>query len=61
MSGKYEKIYSANAERGKKYGGNRFLGIKPSGKEVCSIMEFDRSTKELDLNLGRVFNALYKE
>ena len=61
MSGKYEKIYSANAERGKKYGGKRFLGITPSGKEVWSIMEFDRSSKVLELNLGRGFNDLYKE
>ena len=61
MSGKYEKIYSANAERGKKYGGKRFLGITPSGKEVWSIMEFDRSSKVLDLNLGRGFSDLYKE
>ena len=61
MSGKYEKIYSANAERGKKYGGKRFLGITPSGKEVWSIMEFDRSTKVLELNLGRGFSDLYKE
>ena len=61
MSGKYEKIYSANAERGKKYGGKRFLGITPSGKEVWSIMEFDRSSKVLELNLGRGFSDLYKE
>ena len=61
MSGKYEKIYSANAERGKKYGGKRFLGITPSGKEVWSIMEFDRRSKVLELNLGRGFNDLYKE
>ena len=59
MSGKYEKIYSANAERGKKYGGKRFLGITPSGKEVWSMMEFDRSSKVLELNLGRGFNDLY--
>ena len=61
MSGKYEKIYSANAERGKKYGGKRFLGITPSGKEVWSIMEFDRSSKVLELNLGRGFSDLCKE
>ena len=61
MSGKYEKIYSANAERGKKYGGKRFLGITPSGKEVWSIMEFDRSSKVLEFNLGRGFSDLYKE
>ena len=53
MSEKYEKIYSANAERGTKYGGRRFLGITPSGKEVWSTMEFDRSSKVLDLNLGK--------
>ena len=59
MSEKYEKIYSANAERSKKYGGRRFLGITPKGGEVWSTMEFDRSSKVLDLNLGRGFNDLY--
>ena len=59
MSEKYEKIYSANAERSKKYGGRRFLGITPKGREVWSTMEFDRSSKVLDLNLGRRFNDLY--
>ena len=59
MSEKYEKIYSANAERSKKYGGRRFLGITPKGREVWSTMEFDRSSKVLDLNLGRGFNDLY--
>ena len=61
MSEKYEKIYSANAERGTKYGGRRFLGITPKGKEVWSTMEFDRSSKALDLNLGKGFKDLYDE
>ena len=61
MSEKYEKIYSANAERGTKYGGRRFLGITPKGKEVWSTMEFDRSSKVLDLNLGKGFKDLYDE
>ena len=61
MSEKYEKIYSANAERGTKYGGRRFLGITPEGKEVWSTMEFDRSSKILDLNLGKGFKVLYDE
>ncbi len=61
MSEKYEKIYSANAERGTKYGGRRFLGITPEGKEVWSTMEFDRSSKILDLNLGKGFKDLYDE
>ena len=61
MSEKYDKIYSANAERGKKYGGQRFLGITPKGKEVWSTMEFDRSSKVLDLNLGKGFKDLYGE
>jgi len=61
MSEKYEKIYFANAERGKKYGGRRFLGITPKGKEVWSTMEFDRSIKVLDLNLGEGFKDLYDE
>ena len=61
MSEKYEKIYSANAEKSKKYGGQRFLGITPKGKEVWSRMEFDRSSKVLDLNLGKGFKDLYDE
>ena len=61
MSEKYDKIYSANAERGTKYGGRRFLGITPKGKEVWSTMEFDRSSKVLDLNLGKGFKDLYGE
>ena len=61
MSEKYEKIYSANAEKSKKYGGQRFLGITPKGKEVWSTMEFDRSSKILDLNLGKGFKDLYDE
>ena len=59
MSEKYEMIYSANAEKSKKYGGRRFLGITPKGGEVWSTMEFDRSSKVLDLNLGKGFNDLY--
>ena len=61
MSEKYEKIYSANAQRGTKYGGRSFLGITPKGKEVWSTMEFDRSSKVLDLNLGKGFKDLYDE
>ena len=61
MSEEYEKMYSANAKRGTKYGGRRFLGITPSGKEVWSTMEFDRSSKVLDLNLGKGFKDLYDE
>ena len=61
MSEKYKKIYSTNAENSKKYGGRRFLGITPNGKEVWSTMEFDRSSKVLELNLGKNFNDLYHE
>jgi len=59
MSEKYNNIYSANAEKSKKYGGRRFLGITPNGTEVWSTMEFDRISKVLDLNLGKGFNGLY--
>ena len=61
MSEKYKKIYSTNAENSKKYGGRRFLGITPNGKEVWSTMEFDRSSKVLSLNLGKGFKDLYHE
>ncbi len=47
MSKKYNKIYAENALKSKKYGGRRFMGLTPSGKEVWSTMEFDRSSKVL--------------
>ena len=37
------------------------MGLTPSGKEVWSTMEFDRSSKVLSLNLGKGFSDLYHE
>ena len=61
MSKKYNKIYAENALKNNKYGGCRFMGFTPSGKEVWSTMEYDRSSKVLSLNLGKGFNDLYNK
>ena len=61
MSEKYNKIYAKNALKSKKYGGRRFLGITPKGREVWTTMEFDRRSKLLELNLGIGFKDLYHE
>lgn len=61
MSKKYNKIYAENALKNNKYGGRRFMGFTPSGKEVWSTMEFNRSSKVLSLSLGKGFNDLYHE
>ena len=61
MSEKYNKIYTKNALKSNKYGGRRFLGITPNGREVWTTMEFDRRSKLLELNLGIGFKDLYHE
>ena len=59
MSEKYNKIYASNSLKRNTYGGRRFLGITPYGKEVWSTMEYDKGSKLLKLNLGNGFNYLY--
>ena len=59
MSKKYNKIYAENALKNNKYGGSRFIGFTPNGKEVWSTMEFDRSSKNLSLSLTKGFIDLY--
>ncbi len=57
----YSEIYESNAVKKNIYGGRRFLGFTPKGKDVWVTMKYIRDDKELFLKVDRGFKELFKE
>lgn len=57
----YSEIYESNAVKKNIYGGRRFLGFTPKGKDVWVTMKYVRDTRELSLKTDKGFRDLYKE
>ena len=57
----YSEIYENNAVKKNIYGGRRFLGFTPEGKDVWITMLYEKDSKNLDLKVSTGFNNLYKE
>ena len=57
----YSEIYESNAVKKNIYGGRRFLGFTPMGKDVWATMKYVRDTRELFLKTDKGFKDLYKE
>ena len=57
----YSEIYESIAVKKNIYGGKRFLGFTPKGKDVWATMKYVRDTRELSLKVDKGFKDLYKE
>ena len=57
----YSEIYESNAVKKNIYGGGRFLGFTPKGKDVWVTMKYIRDDKELFLKVDKGFKDLFKE
>ena len=57
----YSAIYESNAVKKNIYGGRRFLGFTPKGKDVWVTMKYIRDDKELFLKVDKGFKELFKE
>ena len=57
----YSAIYESNAVKKNIYGGRRFLGFTPKGKDVWVTMKYIRDDKELFLKVDKGFKDLFKE
>ena len=51
----YSEIYESNAVKKNIYGGRRFLGFTPMGKDVWATMKYVRDTRELFLKTDKGF------
>ena len=58
---KYSEIYENNAIKKTIYGGKRFLGFTPKGKDIWVSMKYDKFKKELILNTSIGFEELFNE
>ena len=58
---KYSEIYENNAIKKTIYGGKRFLGFTPKGKDIWVSMKFDKFKKELILKTSNGFEELFNE
>ena len=58
---KYSEIYERNAAKKTIYGGRRFLGFTPKGKDIWVSMKFDKFKKELILKTSNGFEELFNE
>ena len=56
---KYSEIYERNAAKKTIYGGRRFLGFTPKGKDIWVSMKFDKYKKELMLKTTNGFEELF--
>ena len=56
---KYSEIYERNAVKKTIYGGRRFLGFTPKGKDIWVSMKFDKYKKELMLKTTNGFEELF--
>ena len=57
----YSAIYESNAAKKNIYGGRRFLGFTPKGKDVWVTMKYTRDDMELFLKVDKGFKDLFKE
>ena len=57
----YSEIYESNAVKKNIYGGRRFLGFTPKGKDVWVTMKYTRDDMELFLKVDKGFKDLFKE
>ena len=57
----YSAIYESNAVKKNIYGGRRFLGFTPKGKDVLVTMKYTRDDMELFLKVDKGFKDLFKE
>ena len=57
----YSAIYESNAVKKNIYGGRRFLGFTPKGKDVWVTMKYTRDDMELFLKVDKGFKDLFKE
>lgn len=57
----YSEIYESNAVKKNIYGGRRFLGFTPKGKDVWVTMKYTRDGMELFLKVDKGFKDLFKE
>ena len=57
----YSAIYERNAAKKNIYGGRRFLGFTPKGKDVWVTMKYTRDDMELFLKVDKGFKDLFKE
>ena len=58
---KYSEIYEKNATKKTVYGGKRFLGFTPKGKDIWVSMKYDKFKKELTLKTSNGFEDLFNE
>lgn len=58
---KYSEIYEKNAIKKNIYGGKRFLGFTPKGKDIWVSMKYDKFKKELKLKTSNGFEDLFNE
>ena len=58
---KYSEIYEKNATKKTVYGGKRFLGFTPKGKDIWVLMKYDKFKKELILKTSNGFEDLFNE
>ena len=58
---KYSEIYEKNATKKTIYGGKRFLGFTPKGKDIWVSMKYDKFKKELKLKTSNGFEDLFNE
>ena len=56
---KYSEIYERNADKKTIYGGRRFLGFTPKGKDIWVSMKYDMYKKELMLKTTNGFEELF--
>ena len=58
---KYSELYEKNATKKTIYGGKRFLGFTPKGKDIWVSMKYDKFKKELILKTSNGFKDLFNE
>ena len=58
---KYSEIYERNATKKSIYGGRRFLGITPKGKDIWALMKYDKFKRELILKTSSGFDELFND
>ena len=58
---KYSDIYEKNATRKSVYGGRRFLGFTPKGKDIWVLMKYHKNEKQLMLTTTNGFKELFDD
>ena len=58
---KHSDIYEKNATRKSVYGGRRFLGFTPKGKDIWVLMKYHKNEKQLMLTTTNGFKELFDD